>query len=114
MVQRDTVQEGDLTTVNINGTVSGSSSIQLDDSLKAALESSQGKILVDGSHLDYISSAGLGVFMSYIEDLDEKNINMVIFGLNEKVMNVFEILGLDQLMNIVETKNEALNKLNEA
>lgn len=114
MVQIDTIQEGDLTTVNINGDVDASSSIQLDDSLKEALETSKGKILVDCSHLDYISSAGLGVFMSYIEDLDEKNITMVIFGLNEKVMNVFEILGLDQLMNIVESKKEALNKLNEA
>lgn len=114
MVQIDTIEEGDLTLVNINGDVDASSSIQLDESLSSAIENSQGKILVDGSHLNYISSAGLGVFMSYIEDLDEKNISLVIFGLNEKVMNVFEILGLDQLLNIVETRKEALDKLNEA
>lgn len=114
MVQIDTIQEGDLTTLNINGDVDASSSIQLDESLNSAVEKSLGKILVDGSHLNYISSAGLGVFMSYIEDLNEKNIKLVIFGLNDKVMNVFEILGLDQLLNIVLTKNEALNKLNEA
>ena len=114
MVQIDTIQEDALTTLVINGDVDASSSIQLDESLNAAIEASTGKLLVDGTHLNYISSAGLGVFMSYIEDLNVKNIKMVIFGLNEKVHNVFEILGLDQLLSIVAAKKEALEILNEA
>ena len=114
MVQIDTIQEDAVTTLVINGDVDASSSIQLDESLNAAIEASTGKLLVDGTHLNYISSAGLGVFMSYIEDLNVKNIKMVIFGLNEKVHNVFEILGLDQLLSIVTAKKEALEILNEA
>lgn len=114
MVHIDTRQEESITTLAINGDVDASSSIELDESLKAAIGNSQGKILIDGTHLNYISSAGLGVFMSYIEDLKTRNINLVIFGLNEKVHNVFEILGLDQLLQIVETKKEALSVLNEA
>lgn len=114
MVHIDTIEEESLTTLVINGDVDASSSIQLDESLEAAIANSKGKLLVDGTHLNYISSAGLGVFMSYIEDLKTKNIAMVIFGLNEKVDNVFEILGLDQLLQIVETKKAALDLLNEA
>ena len=114
MVQIDTIEEESLTTLVINGDVDASSSIQLDESLEAAIANSRGKLLVDWTHLNYISSAGLGVFMSYIEDLKTKNIAMVIFGLNEKVDNVFEILGLDQLLQIVETKKAALDLLNEA
>lgn len=114
MVHIDTTQEELITVLAINGDVDASSSIQLDESLNAAITDNKGKILVDGTHLNYISSAGLGVFMSYIEDLKTKNINMVIFGLNEKVHNVFEILGLDQLLQIVTTKNEAIDLLNEA
>jgi anti-sigma B factor antagonist len=114
MVQIDTIEEESLTTLVINGDVDASSSIQLDESLDAAIANSKGKLLVDGTNLNYISSAGLGVFMSYIEDLKTKNIAMVIFGLNEKVDNVFEILGLDQLLQIVETKKAALDLLNEA
>ncbi len=114
MVQIDKIQEEDITTLIINGDVDASSSIELDESLNAAIEASTGKLLVDGTHLNYISSAGLGVFMSYIEDLNAKEIKMVIFGLNEKVHNVFEILGLDQLLEIVSTKKEAIDLLNEA
>jgi anti-sigma B factor antagonist len=114
MVHIDTIKEDAITTLVINGDVDASSSIQLDESLNAAINECTGNLLVDGTHLNYISSAGLGVFMSYIEDLNTKNIKMVIFGLNEKVDNVFEILGLDQLLDIVSTKKEALGLINEA
>ena len=69
--------------------------------------------MVDCHALEYISSAGLGVFMSYIEEFRDKKIQMVLFGLKEKVVNTFEILGLAELLNIRENKNEALKLANE-
>ena len=114
MVQIDIVKEEEITTLSINGDVDASSSIQLDESLQEVMESGIGKILIDGANLNYISSAGLGVFMSYIEDLNVKQIKLAIYGLNEKVMNVFEILGLDQLLIIVLNKQDALDSVNEA
>ena len=113
MVQIDTIKENDFTILNINGEVDASSSIQLDESLGAIVSNGDPKILIDCGSLNYISSAGLGVFMSYIEDVKTKNIKMALFGLNDKVMNVFEILGLDQLLTIVNTKKEALSRINE-
>lgn len=113
MVQIDTTKENDITTLIINGDVDASSSIQLDESLGAIVSNGDPKILIDCAGLNYISSAGLGVFMSYIEDINTKNIKMALFGLNEKVMNVFDILGLDQLLTIVKTKKEALSRINE-
>ena len=113
MVQIDTIKENDFTILIINGEVDASSSIQLDESLGALVSNGDPKILIDCGGLNYISSAGLGVFMSYIEDVKTKNIKMALFGLNDKVMNVFEILGLDQLLTIVNTKKEAVSRINE-
>ena len=45
--------------------------------------------------------------MSYIQDFQENNISLVLCHLSEKVRNVFQILGLDELIKIVETKEEA-------
>ena len=114
MVQIDTLKEDDVTLLNINGDIDASSSIQLDESLGAVVDDGAPKILIDCGGLNYISSAGLGVFMSYIEDINTKNLKMALFGLNDKVMNVFEILGLDQLLTIVKTKKEAIVQINEA
>ena len=113
MVNIDTKTEDGITTLEINGEVDASSSIQLDESLGNVINSGVGKILVNCKQLNYISSAGLGVFMSYIDEVNSKNIKMAIFGLNEKVQNVFDILGLDQLLSIVSTKTEALTLINE-
>jgi anti-sigma B factor antagonist len=114
MVQIETVKEDEITILSINGEVDASSSIQLDESLGAVVMNGDPKILIDCSGLNYISSAGLGVFMSYIEEVNIRNIKMALFGLNDKVMNVFDILGLDQLLTIVKTKEEAISKINEA
>ena len=113
MVHINTTNENEITSLIINGDVDASSSIQLDDALGAAVNGGTSKIIIDCAGLNYISSAGLGVFMSYIEDINTKNIKMAIFGLNEKVRNVFDILGLDQLLIIVNSEKEALSSVNE-
>lgn len=105
--------DGDIYIINVVGDVDASSSIQLDNALSTAFEENQTKILVDCSKLNYISSAGLGVFMSYIQDFESKNIKLVICSLNEKVVGVFRILGLDQLLKIVDTLEEGKKVINE-
>jgi anti-sigma B factor antagonist len=93
--------------IAIDGDVDASSSIRLDEAITDAIQQGQQNILIDCENLNYISSAGLGVFMSYIEELKAKNIRMVLFGLSERVENVFKVLGLYQLLNIMDTKDQA-------
>ncbi|MEN8249030.1 MAG: STAS domain-containing protein [Bacteroidota bacterium] len=114
MINIETLKEDQITILVINGEVDASSSIQLDESLGSVIGSGEPKILIDCTSLNYISSAGLGVFMSYIEDINSKQLKVVLFGLNEKVFNVFGILGLDQLLTLVSTKEEAIKLVNEA
>ena len=95
----------------INGEVDASSSIHLDNALGEAVKANE-NILVDCTNLKYISSAGLGVFMSYIQEMKELNIKLVLFGLSDKVKNVFQILGLDQLLTMEDTLEDAKKVLN--
>lgn len=111
MVDVKRIQEGNYDLITIVGEVDASSSIELDNAISEAIKSGKKAFLVDCSSLEYISSAGLGVFMSYIEDFKKNNIHIVLFGMNEKVRNVFEILGLDQLLTIRGEKEEAKSAL---
>ncbi len=106
MVEIKNTIEDDIVTIHVIGEVDASSSIYLDESIKEAT-SNYKKVLVNCEQLEYISSAGLGVFMSYINDLVEKDIKMVIYGLSDKVHHVFQILGLDQLLKIADNQEEA-------
>ena len=107
MINIEKQQNGEIITVSLRGEVDASSSIQLDNAIKKVMEDGHKKILIDGSELMYISSAGLGVFMSYLQDFENSGIKMALYGLNEKVRNVFNILGLDQLLNMPDTREEA-------
>ncbi len=94
----------------LKGEVDASNSVILDEAITEIVESGSINILIDGTHLEYISSAGLGVFMSYLEDFMDKGISMKIFGLSPKVFEVFKILGLDQLIPIFPNKAAALSQ----
>lgn len=111
MVDISRTQEGEYDLITVVGEVDASSSLELDNAISQAVESGNKQFLVDCSQLEYISSAGLGVFMSYIEDFKNNGITMILFGLNDKVANVFQILGLDQLLSIKESKEEAKGSL---
>lgn len=102
------------TLIWLNGEVDASNSVELDQAIQEILAEGTKKILVDGSTLEYISSAGLGVFMSYLEDFQDNGVTFVIFGLNDKVQNVFHILGLDQLITIEKDQHEALARIYDA
>ncbi|MDJ1482144.1 STAS domain-containing protein [Cytophagaceae bacterium YF14B1] len=102
----------DLTILVVDGELDASSSILLDESIESVVAQGKKKILIDGQSLNYISSAGLGVFMSHVQEFEEKGIQMILFGLNEKVLRVFQILGLDQLLSITASEDEAIQLLN--
>jgi anti-sigma B factor antagonist len=90
--------------LSLFGEVDASNSVILDEAIQELMASGSKSILVDGSHLEYISSAGLGVFMSYLEDFQEQGISLKICELTPRVYEVFKILGLDQLIPIFSDK----------
>jgi len=95
------------------GEIDASSSIEVDLAIAKSVGEGYTRILIDCSSLEYISSAGLGVFMSYIEEFKDRNIGMVLFGMNDKVANTFNILGLNQLLKIGRDKAQAKQLVHE-
>lgn len=98
--------------IAVTGDADASSSIKLDKALRSAFDEKHQNIIIDCTNLNYISSAGLGVFMSYIEEINQTNTTFIIYGLSDKVRNVFNILGLDQLLILKNTKEEATAEIN--
>lgn len=113
MVQIKRVQEDKVDVIVISGEIDASSSIELDLTIAKSVGEGFKKILVDCTSLEYISSAGLGVFMSYIEEFKDSGATMVLFGMKEKVENTFSILGLAELLHISSNKQEAKKMADE-
>lgn len=113
MIHIKRLQEEGADVIALVGEIDASSSIELDLAIAKSVGEGFTRILVDCSALEYISSAGLGVFMSYIEEFKDKNIKMVLFGMNDKVGNTFDILGLNELLHISKDKVQAKQMINE-
>ncbi len=113
MIHIKRLQEDGVDIITLIGEIDASSSIELDLAIAKSVGEGFTKILVDCHSLEYISSAGLGVFMSYIEEFKDQNIRMVLFGMSDKVANTFEILGLNRLLDIEKDKAQAKRIVNE-
>ncbi|GAA3922209.1 STAS domain-containing protein [Hymenobacter algoricola] len=94
-------------TLSLDGELDASSSVLLDTELTKPEVLHYKKVLIDCQKLNYISSAGLGVFISHLQQFQDADVKLVFFNMQEKVHNVFEILGLDALMTIVPSQAEA-------
>lgn len=113
MIHIKRLQEDGADVIALIGEIDASSSIELDLAIAKSVGEGFVKILVDCNALEYISSAGLGVFMSYIEEFKDRNIKMVLFGMSDKVANTFSILGLNELLQIGKDKVQAKQIVNE-
>ncbi len=68
-------------------------------------------LLFDCEHLEYISSAGLRVFLSTAKLIKAASGKMGLTNLQDNVRQIFEISGFSSVMAIYKTKDEAVKAL---
>jgi anti-sigma B factor antagonist len=83
---------------------------ELEQELGNLVENGKHKIIVNFRDLDYISSAGLGVFMAFIEDVRENGGDIKLSDMKPKVFSVFDLLGFPILFDIETEEKVALTK----
>lgn len=93
--------------VELAGELDAMSSVSLDAVVETAIAEGYKNLLIDFKNLDYISSPGIGVFTSRIEEVENLQLQLIIFGMSDKILGIFKILGLDQLLNIQDTLEDA-------
>ncbi len=101
---------GDLDILEIDGELDAHTATQLEDAFKALIGRNRTRIVVNCAELQYISSAGLGVFMAYIEDVRGTGGDIKLSNLSPKVYNVFDLLGFPALYDILDDETEAVAK----
>lgn len=97
-----TSQQDGLSILTLEGFVDAHTAPQFESAVQTEMDAGRTKIIVDCSKLNYISSAGLGVFMSFIEELREIGGDIKICGLTPKVKHTFDILGFQDIFDMVD------------
>lgn len=104
----------DITLIDIKGFLDAHTAHLFEDSLKNIISDGKIKIVVNFKNLDYISSAGLGVLMAFIEELRSKKGDIKLSEMNDKVFSVFDLLGFPMLFDIDSDEQISINKFLES
>lgn len=97
------------TILEICGELDAHTAPEFESAIKKCRDEAKINLIVNGSDLDYISSAGLGVFMAFIEEIRTLGGDIKICNLQSKVYDVFDLLGFPRIYHIVDTEEEAVS-----
>jgi anti-sigma B factor antagonist len=104
---------GSVSVIDVNGYLDAHTAPELENVFNKLLNDKHYKVVVNFNDLKYISSAGLGVFMAYVETMRENRGDIKFSNMKENVYNIFDLLGFPILYEFYKDENEAIQKFSE-
>jgi anti-sigma B factor antagonist len=111
-IQRST--QDDCTVLSLDGYLDAHTAPEFENAVQQEIEAGHRRLIVNCERLSYISSAGLGVFMSFLEEIREAGGDIKICGPSPKVLQVFEILGFPALFDMLPDVPAAVKRYAES
>lgn len=105
------VLENDVVLISVSGYLDAHTFEELEESITGLFKTRVYKIVVDLSGVEYISSAGAGVFIGALSTAQENSGNIVLLNPTANVREVFDLLGLTQIFSVVENQEQAVAAL---
>ncbi len=101
---------GPVSVIDVKGYLDAHTAPELENVFNKLLDEKQYQVVVNFNDLKYISSAGLGVFMAYVETMRENKGDIKFSNMKENVYNIFDLLGFPILYEFFKEENEAIQK----
>ncbi len=98
----------DVSVLSVQGYVDTTTSAELEESLKRLLKKGRYNIVIDLGGVNYISSAGWGIFISEIKSIRENGGDLRLAGMIGDVYEVFELLEFQTILQCFDTVDEAI------
>ncbi|MDD3643550.1 MAG: STAS domain-containing protein [Candidatus Krumholzibacteria bacterium] len=100
--------------ISVRGFVDTTTSAELEESLKRLLRKGRFDIVIDLGGVNYISSAGWGIFISEIKEIRENGGDLKLAAMIGDVYEVFELLEFQTILESYDTVEEAIHSFGES
>ena len=100
--------QGDLTVLSIDGRVDGATAPELERRINEIVARGGTSLLLDCEKMDYISSAGLRIFLMGAKTCQQKGGRMTICSLQKACRNVIEVGGFHTIIDCYDTRDDAV------
>ena len=112
-VRVDRGQPDEVSVLALEGFVDAHTAPEFERAIQAEVDAGRVRLVVNCRELTYISSAGLGVFMGFVEEVRERGGDIKICGLVPKVQQVFELLGFHKIYELEDDRPAAVRRFAE-
>lgn len=111
-IQRSTLDA--LTVLSLEGYLDAHTAPDFENAVQQEIDAGHHQLIVNCERLNYISSAGLGVFMSFLEEIRGAGGDIKICGPSPKVLQVFELLGFPAIFDLLPDVPAAVQRYAES
>ena len=101
--------QSDISIIRVGGYIDTTTSSELERALDSLLKAGVVRVIIDLGNVDYISSAGWGIFISEIKGMRERNGDLKLARMIPDVYEVFELLEFHYILKAFDTIEEAID-----
>jgi anti-sigma B factor antagonist len=100
--------ERDVSEIRVDGVVDTLTASELEQVFESLLRRGRYRIVVDLAGVDYISSAGWGIFISHIKDVRDNSGDVKLANMVSDVREIFELLEFDKVLEAYSSVESAV------
>ncbi len=105
---------GQISVIKVGGYIDTTTSSEVERALTNLLRQGRFQIIIDLGNVDYISSAGWGIFISEIKAIRENNGDLKLVRMIPDVYEIFELLEFHHILEVYDSIEEAVRKFEES
>ncbi len=94
--------------LNLEGYLDAYTALKFEELMGEIIRSGSYKIVVNMKNLSYISSAGFGVFMAFVDEVRKNNGDIKFCCLPRKIDEIFELLGFKHIFETYKDDDSAI------
>src|ERR1035437_5637840 len=104
------LDKGTIKIVQCKGYIDTTTSGLLESTMADLLSAKNYRIIIDLAGVDYISSAGWGIFISEIKNIRKNKGDLKLVNMKPEVMEIFELLDFTNILEYYKSLDEAVKK----
>jgi anti-sigma B factor antagonist len=108
------IVDDEVAVVSVTGYLDFDAAPGLKNSLFDRIEAGSSHLVVDLTDAGFIDSTAIGVLVGTLTQLEKSGGSLVVVSSNENVRSIFELVGLDEVIDLHRSREHAISTLPRA
>jgi len=100
----------EISEVRVDGVIDTLTATELEQVIDSLMKRGRYQVVIDLAGVDYISSAGWGIFISHIKDVRSNDGDIKLANMTPDVFEIFELLEFDKVLQVFQSVDAAISK----